>query len=517
MTVTDISREPQKPEIIRLAAYCRVSSKSADQLHSFAAQIRYYKDYERKNPQYKLVDVYADEGLSGTDMKKRDELNRLIRDCKLGKIDRIITKSVSRFARNTQELLIALRGLKEMGVSIYFEEQGIDSDKMNMEMLVTFPGMAAQQESVTISDNMRWSYQKRMESGEFNCCAPAYGYDLVDGQLIVKEDEAAVIRRIFDLYLQGIGKQNIANILNAEGVLRRYGQKKWYHNTVNYVINNERYMGDALLQKKFTTDTLPFRKKRNRGEKPQYYVENSNPPIVSRETYQAAQELQKSRNISHKRSGTYILTGILHCPECDRTFRRLLLNGTAYWLCSGKASGTTDCQSRRVRENAVYDTFCLMVDKLAAHRQDLLGTLICQLEIMQSHNVESQERIRQIDKQIADLSAQNLVVARLHTNGVLNATDFAAQSSVISNKINALRLDRKKVLAKDEDDELIDTLKSLDDTLAEYVPGTPFNQQLFEQIVQSITVVDNTQLSFHLIGGLALSEQIPENARCGTA
>lgn len=516
MTVTDISREPQKPEVIRLAAYCRVSSKSADQLHSFAAQIRYYKDYERKNPQYKLVDVYADEGLSGTDMKKRDEQNRLIRDCKLGKIDRIITKSVSRFARNTQELLVALRSLKERGVSIYFEEQGIDSDKMNMEILVTFPGMAAQQESVTLSENMRWSYQKRMESGEFNCCAPAYGYDLVGGQLVVKEDEAAVIRRIFDLYLQGIGKQNIANILNAEGVPRRYAQEKWYHTTVNYVINNEHYMGDALLQKKFTTDTLPFRKKKNRGEKPQYYVENSNPPIVSKETYMAAQELQKSRHTSHKCEGGYPLTGILRCPECGRSFRRLLLNDTAYWLCSGKAAGATDCKSRRVRENAVYDTFCLMVDKLSSHRQDLLGTLIHQLEMMQNRGGENQEKIRQIDKQIANLSAQNLVVARLHTNSILNATDFAAQSSVISNKINALRLDRKRVLAEDEDDELIYTLKSLDDTLAGYVPGTPFDQQLFEQTVQSITVVDNAQLTFHLIGGLALTECIPENVRCHT-
>lgn len=517
MTVTDISQKPDTPKVIRLAAYCRVSSKSADQLHSFAAQIRYYKDYERKNPQYKLVDVYADEGLSGTDMKKRDEQNRLIRDCKLGKIDRIITKSVSRFARNTQELLVALRSLKEMGVSIYFEEQGIDSEKMNMEMLVTFPGMAAQQESVNISDHLRKSYQMRMESGEFNCCAPAYGYDLVDGQLVVKDDEAAVIRHIFDLYLQGAGKQNIANILNAEGVPRRYTQKKWYHNTVNYVINNERYMGDVLLQKKFTTDTLPFKKKKNRGEKPQYYVENSNPPIVSRETYMAAQELQKSRNVTCKHESRYVLTGMMHCPECGRTFRRLLLNGTAYWLCSGKAAGATDCQSRRVRENAVYDTFCLMADKLSIHRQDLLGTLIHQLEMMQNRGGESQEKVRQIDKQIADLSAQNLVVARLHTNGVLNATDFAAQSSVISNKINALRLDRKKALAEDEDDELIYTLKTLDDTLAGYVPGAPFDQQLFEQIVQSITVVDNARLTFHLVGGLALTEQIPENVRCRTA
>lgn len=158
-----------------------------------------------------------------------------------------------------------------------------------------------------------------------------------------------------------------------------------------------------------------------------------------------------------------------------------------------------------------------MVDKLSAHRQDLLGTLIHQLETMQNRGGESQEKIRQIDKEIADLSAQNLVVARLHTNGVLNATDFAAQSSVISNKINALRLDRKKALAEDEDDELIYTLKSLDDILVEYAPGTPFRQALFEEIIQSITVVDNAQLTFHLIGGLELTECIPENVRCRTA
>lgn len=517
MTVTDISREPQKTEVIRLAAYCRVSSKSVDQLHSFAAQIRYYKDYEGKNPQYKLVDVYADEGLSGTDMKKRDEQNRLIRDCKLGKIDRIVTKSVSRFARNTQELLVVLRTLKELGVSIYFEEQGIDSNKMNMEMLVTFPGMTAQQESVNISDHLRRSYQMRMESGEFNCNAPAYGFEIVDGQMVVKEDEAAVIRRIFDLYLQGVGKQNIANILNAEGVPRRYGQKKWHHTTVDYVVKNERYMGDALLQKEYTTDTVPFRKKRNHGEKAQYYVENSNPSIVSREVFQATQRLQESRITTTRREHNSILSGILRCPDCGSTFRRQLLRGTVYWMCSDKAAGATSCKSRRVRENAVFDTFCLLVDKLSAHRQDLLGTLIHQLEMMQNRSSEIQKKIRQIDKQIADLSAQNLVVARLHTNGVLNATDFAAQSSVISNKINALRLDRKKALAEDEDDELIYTLKSLDDTLAGYVLGAVFSQALFEKIVQSITVVDNSKLNFHLIGGLALTEQIPGNARCHTA
>jgi len=296
MNVINITAENKKPkEMIRLAACCRVSSDSADQLHSFAAQIRHYKDYEKTHPQYKLVDIYADEGLTGTSLEKRDEQKRLIRDCKKGKIDRVIAKSVSRFARNTQELLAMLRSLKEAGISVYFEEQDIDTDKLNMEMIVTFPGMAAQQESESISGNMRWSYKKRMESGDFNCCTPAYGYDRLDGQLVINQAEADVIRRIFDMFLQGMGIQAIASKLASEKIPRKYGYQKWSYLTVRYILNNERYIGDALLQKKYTTDTLPFKQKLNHGERTQYYVENANPPIISKEVFERVQALQKAR------------------------------------------------------------------------------------------------------------------------------------------------------------------------------------------------------------------------------
>ena len=280
----------------------------------------------------------------------------------------IIVKSVSRFARNTSELLTTIRFLKDIGVSVYFEEQGIDTDKLNSEMIVTFPGMAAQQESEAISGNMRWSYKKRMESGEFNCCAPAYGFNLVDGSLVINETEAAVVRRIFSMYLQGYGKQTIANKLNEEGVPRRHGVKTWYAFGIDYMLNNERYMGDALLQKKYTTDTLPFRRKENRGECPQYYVENANPTIVSRETYAAVQELQKSRqkNAGGKKAA-YPLTGVLRCPDCGRTYRRQLVRGKAYWICSGKASGATTCSSRRMAEPDVYEAFSRMLFKLKEH------------------------------------------------------------------------------------------------------------------------------------------------------
>lgn len=514
-TITEITRQKPTPPQIRLAAYCRVSSDSSDQLHSFAAQIKYYSEYCKRHPEYKFVDIYADEGITGTSMEKRDDFRRMLRDCKKGLIDRIIVKSMSRFARNTEEMLTALRALEQMEVSVYFEEQGLDTKSMNSEMFATFPGMVAQQESVSISQNMRWSYKKRMESGEFNCCAPAYGFDLINGKLVINETEAAVIRRIFDLYLQGIGMQAIANILNNEGVRRQYGREKWHHTTVNYVLNNERYKGDALLQKQITTQTLPFKKQLNHGEQPMYYVENSNPAIVSRETYETVQALIKSRQPSCKRkSKNYPLTRTLLCPDCGHTFRRQVVNGTAYWLCAAKATNKTDCAWRRVKEDEVYAAFNLMIRKVQANREYLLDTLIRQLEELQYRTTGSQQRVKEIDREIADLTAQNLVLSRLHGKGVLNAADYTAQSDVLENKITELRIERRAKITDSDENEMLDELKMLNDILKGVEIGIGFDAELFEQTVDSITVDSNELLTFHLAGGISLPEKIREKGRC---
>lgn len=514
-TITEITRQKPTPPQIRLAAYCRVSSDSSDQLHSFAAQIKYYSEYCKRHPEYKFVDIYADEGITGTSTEKRDDFRRMLRDCKKGLIDRIIVKSMSRFARNTEEMLTALRALEQMEVSVYFEEQGLDTKSMNSEMFATFPGMVAQQESVSISQNMRWSYKKRMESGEFNCCAPAYGFDLINGKLVINETEAAVIRRIFDLYLQGIGMQAIANILNNEGVRRQYGREKWHHTTVNYVLNNERYKGDALLQKQITTQTLPFKKQRNHGEQPMYYVENSNPAIVSRETYEAVQTLIKSRQPSCKRKAkNYPLTRTLLCPDCGHTFRRQVVNGTAYWLCAAKATNKTDCAWRRVKEDEVYAAFNLMIRKVQANREYLLGTLIRQLEELQYRTTGSQQRVKEIDREIADLTAQNLVLSRLHGKGVLNAADYAAQSDVLENKITELRIERRAKITDSDENKMLEELKMLNDILKEVEIGIGFDVELFEQTVDSITVESSELLTFHLAGGISLPEKIREKGRC---
>ncbi len=265
---------------------------------------------------------------------------------------------------------------------------------------------------------------------------------------MINEPQAAVIRHIFDLYLQGSGKQNIANILNDGGVSRRYGQTKWYYATVDYILNNERYMGDALLQNSYTTETLPFKRKLNHGELPKYYVENSNPPNVSREIYQAAQELQKARkNVYSDSKGKYLLSKVMRCPDCGMTFRRQIVKGTAYWLCSNKAVGMTECRQLRLKETAVYETSTMLVQKLADNRKTLLGDLIRQAEAMQNRISDNIDVIRRIDKEIADLAAQNLIIARLHTSGVLNAAEFSAQSSEINNKISTLRTKRRQKLS----------------------------------------------------------------------
>lgn len=514
MKVTDITpNRGQTEQRVRFAGYGRVSTKSDEQEHSLAAQILHFTDYAKEHPGYELVDVYADEGITGTDMEKRDELNRMLRDCRMGKIDRVICKSLSRFARNTEELLVMIRMLKEFGVSIYFEDKDIDSDKLNMELFVTLPGMAVQQESEAISGYVRWSIRERMATGEYNCTFPAYGFENSNGELAVKEDEAENVRKIFAWYLQGDGMQKIANRLNDSGVPRRYGYTVWNQQAVRYVLTNERYKGDALLQKQYRTETLPRRQKRNKREKKQYYVENANPAIVDREVYDRAQELLKSRKKDACQTEKSALSGKLRCPDCGGTFRRQRLRDKIYWQCEKRSSLVTQCRSRRVREDAVCEAFTDMLYKLKAYRKEIVCDLIGKLERLQSDQIQNQGVIGKIDKEIADLSAKNLVMTRLHTSGALNEADYAQRFTEINNRLTELRRERRKQLSY-EGDERLTALKELNDILSEYVPSSRFDEELFGQIVEKVIVDDNAKITFCLYGDLCLTETIPEKRRC---
>ena len=516
MKVTEINIQTTDEKKIRLAAYCRVSSSSEDQLHSYAAQIRHYSDYAKEHPEMELYDIYADEGITGTCMEKRDELLRLLKDCKRGKIDRIITKSISRFARNTVELLTMLRELKELGVTVYFEEQGIDSGKINAELIVTLPGLAAQQESVSISQNMRWSYNRRMEAGDFNTCKAPFGFHFnEEKKLVVTEPEAEIVRQIFSLYVTGKGKQAIANLLNEKGVPRGQAQKKWNAYNIHYILNNERYMGDAILQKKVTTSSLPYRKKRNEGEKPQYYVSGSNPSVISKDQFHLAQQIQTQRASVHgEHTNASVITGRLICSRCGKKMRRQMLRGKYYWLCEGVSKGTSPCHKMRVLEEALEHGFIQLVFKLGMYEDEILGNLVQNLTSLDAGGSEKNTKISEIDMDIANLSAKNQMLTKLFNGGAFSTIEYTAKTADIENRLAKLRQERARLLAEDEELTPLEDLKVLSQVLRDSSPTLEFDANLFQEIVDHVTLENNATLTFHLIGGLKFPITIDEKERC---
>lgn len=249
VTVIQPTIAEEKSRIIRCAAYCRVSSDSEDQLNSFMAQLKYYENFLADSKTETLINVYADEGVTGTREDKREDFQRMMKDCRKGKIDRIYTKSISRFARNTKDCLKNIRELKSLGITVFFEKENIDTANMPDEMMITIMGGLAQEESTSLSQNMRWSVQKRMQNGTYKIARPPYGFDIIDGNLVVNKDQAQIVSQIFNWYINGCGLQKIADILNEHNVPSSQKQTKWTADIVKYILKNERYIGDAVFQK----------------------------------------------------------------------------------------------------------------------------------------------------------------------------------------------------------------------------------------------------------------------------
>ena len=272
---------------IRVAAYCRVSTDSADQINSFMAQMRYYSDYIRSHDNMTFVDIYADEGITGTCINKRDEFKRMLKDCKNRKIDRVLVKSVQRFARNSLECIESVRVLAECGVSVYFESDNIDTKNMNSEMILYIKSAFAQGESLSASKRMSTSFRMKMEDGSFVTTSAPYGYRLVGKQLIVCQEEAEIVKQIFAWYLAGRGMNTIAATLNETE-----SSQKWAVCHIRYILSNEKYIGDMLMQKTYTPEILPLRNRRNRGERAKYYAEGTHEAIITKEIFEAAQMLR---------------------------------------------------------------------------------------------------------------------------------------------------------------------------------------------------------------------------------
>ena len=378
--VTIIPADPQytqkdiRKQHLRVAPYCRVSTDKEEQLSSYEAQIEYYTARIAENPDWTMVRMYADEGISGTSMKKRKEFLKMVEDCEKGKIDLVITKSTTRFARNTLEGIQIVRQLKRLGVGVFFEKENANTLYMDNEMLLTFFFSQAQAESESLSKNVSWGHRRNYENGKVY-----YQYDSFlgykkgpDGQPVIDEEQAPIVRRIFARYLMGDSVRKICRDLEADGIRTVRGCEKWSDSTVQNMLRNEKYIGDALLQKTFVQDIFTRKSMKNEGQLPKYYVHNCHPAIIDRMTFQKVQEeiarrsskkktSAKAKTELGKYSGKYALSELLVCGECGSPYRRqtYMPKGEKYhvWRCLNRMeNGKRICKhSPTFREADIQD------------------------------------------------------------------------------------------------------------------------------------------------------------------
>ena len=364
----------------RTAAYARVSTDSEEQLTSYAAQVDYYTNYIRGRDDWEFVAVYTDEGITGTNTKHREGFKRMVADALDGKIDLIVTKSVSRFARNTVDSLTTVRQLKEKGVEIYFEKENIWTLDSKGELLITIMSSLAQEESRSISENCTWGQRKRFADGKVTVPFKRFlGYDRgPDGNLVLNPEEAVIVRRIYSMFLQGMTPYGIATQLTADGIKSPGGKDKWNAGAVRSILTNEKYKGDALLQKTFTVDFLTKKKKANEGEIPQYYVKDNHEAIIDPETFEMVQTLMATRKKGrNRRSSVSIFSSKVKCGDCDSWYGpKVWHSNDAYrkviWQCNHKFDGQK-CATPTLTEDEIKELFLRAANQVIDQKEQFIA------------------------------------------------------------------------------------------------------------------------------------------------
>jgi len=392
---------------LRVCAYCRVSTDNEEQLSSYEAQVSHYTDYIKRNQEWTYGGIYADEGISGTNTKKRVEFNRMIEDCMAGKIDMVITKSISRFARNTLDTLQYVRQLKEKNIAIFFEKENVNTLDSKGEFLITLLGSLAQEESSNISQITRMGIAYRFQEGKVIVNHNRFlGYTKDEkGDLVIVPEEAEVIRRIFREFMEGKSPYKIATNLQRDGIITGSGGSRWYDSTVSKILKNEKYMGEALLQKTFTVDFLTKKRVKNNGQAAQYYVENSHPPIVSKEEFAAVQiEFERrssmrgySKTGKSKFTSDYAFSGKLFCQNCGSKFRRTKWgkgkNQQILWICiNHQMGGNEACDMKTVKEKALEQAFLRVMNRLIMSERTGNAAHKCSIEDNDARLAELQQR-----------------------------------------------------------------------------------------------------------------------------
>ena len=509
--------EKQETKKLRVAAYARVSSDSSDQLNSFANQVTYYNTLISGKDGWEMVDVYADPGITGTSAAKRPDFQRMLSDCRKGKIDRILVKSISRFARNTKECLEIVRELKSIGVGVCFEEQNIDTSEVSGELLTAVFAAIAQKESESISQNMRWSYQHRMERGSYLPNSTAFGYKVEGGRVVIDEEKAQIVRQMFQDYLNGANSLEIAARLNQEHILSKNGREEnWTSGIILYMLSNERYIGDSLWQKTYCTDALPSKHVRNHGEREQYYAEETHPAIIDRKTFNAVQELKGKRREKGRIKGerhNSPLQRVIRCGNCGAAFTRKVGRGIAYWSCYTHCLSASECDMPRVRENEIKNAFLRMYHKLRSNNAQILLQLQADLRAVHNRRLLWSEKIVSLNQRISDITDENHLLAEMNSMGLVDPDLYIARSNRLAQDLKEAKQERDRLMNADDDRKRENTRDLLEmiESAPEYLDE--LNQDIFAEMIDKAIIRSEECIEFHLRNGLILTETMKRTVR----
>jgi len=496
---------------VRVGAYCRVSSNSKDQLHSYANQINYYRDYINRHENWELADIFADEGVTGTKVAKRTEFARMIKECEAQRLDLIVTKSVTRFARNTKDALEYVRKLKLLGIGVIFEEQAINTLTLADEMLLSMFAAIAQEESVSISQNQRLSITKRMERGEYVDSNAPYGFRLVDKKLVEYPPESETVKRVFRDYLNGHSSTEIAHMLEADGIRTKSGLKKWKSTTVTYLLSNEKYIGDSLFQKTFRTVNVPFKQSKNRQNEDQYYANNTHEGFIDKDTFEKVQMLLGQRKQQHMRTttyNTYPLTSHIRCAECGSSFRRRVIGGGIAWACTKHLLDKNACDSHYYREERIYDAFAAMVNKLRFGNTDILDETDRTIVLALRYKRHANTAMAEIEQKMTDFNEQLHRIEQLRSKGYLDYSAYQKQVSEINRCLTNLK-ERRAEAAESKLERMLEEIRTLKNRLEEIEePLETYDESIFTAVVKEMFIDKNDTITFRILGDLNFTEQL---------
>lgn len=503
----------------RVAAYARVSTDSEEQLSSYEAQVEFYTRYIKGNPGWEFVDVYTDEGISGTNIRKREGFNRMVNDALSGKIDLILTKSISRFARNTVDTLTTVRTLKDHKVEVYFEKENIYTLDTKGEVMLTIMGSLAQEESRSISENVTWGKRRSMEEGKFSLAYKCFlGYEKgEDGLPRIVEHEAEIIREIYQLFLGGSTVRSIADHLTAKDIPTPAGKKKWSVSTIMSILQNEKYKGDALLQKTYTADFLTKKVKKNCGEVPQYYIENSHPAIIDAETFDLVQkEIERRNPHRYQLHRSSPLNAKIICGECGGFYGRKVWHSNSkyrksVWQCNHKFDNESHCSTPNLNEYEIENAFVIAFNQMLDDKADHLVRLeALQKELSDTSSLD--EQLKTATSEHARLLAELRRYMEENTRQIQDQTEYNRRFSEMDTACQK----QEKIIAQLKK-QLIDqqTRKEQAERFLYILteccnPIREFDTDFWSSMIENVTVSQDKTLSFRFYDGAVIDVKLPE-------